>query len=734
MLSDKFIAATKQYSMGEKGEAYIVPAPMFRREFDCREGQSASLTICGLGFYELYINGTNITKGKLAPYISNPDVCYYYDSYEITPYLVAGRNVVGIILGNGFLNSQVACWEFEKAAFRSAPKFALSVIMDGQVLFEADEEFRWMPSPITYDDLRYGEHYDARMEIEDWCKPSYDASNWNLPIAAQKPKGEARLCMAEPIQCIREVKSVQHWKIEQGFVYDFGENVAGVCTLNIQGWKGQIVRFQHGEVLLENRSLYIKNITTPEIKNKWDWQTDVYICKGTGATETYTPHFTYHGFRYVFVEGISDEQATDDLFTMQVWHSDFQEISSMITDNSIVNKLQEMTLRSDLSNCLYVITDCPQREKNGWTGDIAISCEQMLYNYGCEATMEEWLRNLCRSQKENGAVPAICPTTGWGYEWGSGPGWDKALIEVPYQIYHFSGKTDAIVNSIETIERYSPYLMSRRNKNGLFAFGLPDWCETLSLGEHLSSTPLEVTDSLTCIDILRKAAFLADKVERSDFAEMCRKYEQEVLALFRNKYLTEDMYISCRTQTAQAMAIYLKVFTPEEKQKAFENLVNLIRDIGYFKVGMAGARVLFRVLSDNGEHELAYKLITQNDLPSFKWWINQGMTTLGESINETYPDSNLRKDGSRMLSLNHHCWGDISAWFFRYVLGIHINPGMDDANHIVLSPLCFKSINYAKGTYCRNGKRLTVEVKKTSNGALDITVIENTGFNVTMSK
>lgn len=727
MFSKKFIAATKEYSMGEQGEMFILGAPMFRRKFTYA-GEKAVLTICGLGFYELYVNGLKVTKGKLAPYISNPEVCCYYDRYELTEYLKSGENVIGVVLGNGFLNIQVDCWEFEKSPFRSAPKLAVAMELDGKLAFEADDAFCWTASPITYNDLRYGERYDARLEIENWCSPDYDDSHWQKPIPAQTPKGEPRLCQAESIQCKRRVKSVAHWKIEQGYVYDFGENVAGVCTLKIRGAEGQVIRFQHGETLLEGRSLYIRNLVSPEIKNKLDWQKDTYICKGDPAGECYTPHFTYHGFRYIFVEGISDEQATDDLFTMEVWHSDFANMSSLTTDHGVVNQLQEMTMRSNLSNYLYIITDCPQREKNGWTGDIALSAEQLLYNMDCEVSMAEWLRNLCGSQNEKGAVPAICPTTGWGFTWGNGPAWDKALVELPYQIYRFTGNMAVVQESIGTIKRYIPYMLSRRNEEGLFAFGLPDWCETLSVGEHLSSTPLEVTDSLYCVEILEKSAFLAELAGETGFAENCKKEAGQLKQLFRKKYITEDCYVSCRTQAAQAMAIHMGIFTAGEEETAFQNLIKMIEEYGYFKTGALGARVLFRVLSDRGCQDLALKLITQKEKPSYHWWIDQGLTTLGESINETFPGSNLRTDGSRMLSLNHHFWGDISGWFYRYILGMNINPNMDDPNHIVIEPLVFGEIGYAKGSYCRNGNKLTVEVRKNADGKPEVTVLENTGF------
>ena len=732
MLSNRFIAASEEYSRGELGGGFTVGAPMFRREFDFDGGEKAELTICGLGFYVLYINGTEITKGRLAPYISNPDDLYYFDVYDLKPYLNAGKNAIGVILGNGFINSQVACWDFDKAPFRGSPRFALSFEVDDRVVFEADDRFVWTRSPVTYDDLRYGEHYDARLEIDGWCSPDFTTSGWHKPISVPAPKGKPKLCSAQPIRSFGEIKPVAHWKIEQGFVYDFGVNIAGVCTLRVCGWEGQKIRFQHGETLLEGRSLYIRNITTPEITDKFNWQTDEYVCRGTGKTEVYTPRFTYHGFRYVFIEGVTDEQATDGLLTAEVWHSGFTETSELSTDNQTVNRLQEMTVRSDLSNFLYIVTDCPQREKNGWLGDASLSAEQLLYNFGCEASYEEWLNNIRASQCENGRIPSICPTGGWGRELYNGPWTSSMPVEATYQLYRFTGDRRIIEDNLAFIDRLMRFTISKKNGDGLFSYGLPDWCETLAVAEHMSSTPLEVSDTLVCIEFFDKFALLCDIADRGDLAEFYRGETAALRKLFREKYLTDGLFVSCMTQTAQAMALTSGIFNEDEKEAAFCNLVRLINDTGFFKTGASGARRMFRLLCDNGEQDLALKLITQSGAPSFKWWIDQGMTTLGESINETYPGSSLRKDGSRMLSLNHHFWGDISGVFYRYILGVNVNPTLDDPDNIVISPLPFAEIGHACGTYRRGGRELSLEVEKQPDGTVRTKIIKNTGFKVTV--
>lgn len=726
ILSKRFVAAGSVFCTREKH----INAPMMRRKFSVDAGKNVELYICGLGFYELYINGVHITKGKFAPYISNPDVHLHYDKYDLTPYLRAGENVIGLLLGNGFLNCIGGVpWSFEQASYRSAPKVALSVLIDGELAFEADERFVCAPSAITFDDLRMGEYYDARLEQKDWCSVDFDDRAWKPAVAAETPKGDAVLCTAEPIRLMREVTAVSIWRAEGGYVFDFGENQSGAWRIKIKGEKGQHLKFQHGEVLTENRSVYTRNAISPQ-DNLALIQTDVYICRGDGDYEYYEPHFTYHGFRYVFVEGIYEHQVNTDTLTMLVYHSAFPAYSELRTDNEIVNKIQRMVRNSDLSNFYYFPTDCPQREKNGWTGDASLSAEQMLYNFDCTVSLRAWLEHMRGLQKESGAIPCICPTDQWGYAWGTGPGFDRVIVELPYQMYRFSGNPEIVIENAPAIMKYVNYLQTRKNENGLYAFGLPDWCECLESAEHICSTPLEVSDTLICIDMYQKIEKMFCAVGLVQDAQKCADEAGVLIKRFRERYLDEDLYISCHTQTAQAEAICFNVFTEEEKPAAIRNLVSLINQWGHFKTGIFGARVLFRTLVDYGEAELAYKLITQDRFPSYRKWADFGMTTLAESFVETYDGSIFPKNGNRVLSYNHHMWGDVSGWFYRYILGMDINPTYCNANHIHIDPVCFAEINEAYGKYERNGRVLEFTATKKEKCAM-IRIIQNTGFELT---
>ena len=396
MLSQRFIGAGTEVCDYD----HHVPAPLLRRSFTLDTlPATAELTLCGLGFYELYCNGERITKGALAPYINNPDDMLYYDRYDIADRLRPGENVIGVMLGNGFMNPFGGrIWEFEKAPWRGAPRLALALEADGRLLFEADDRFVTAPSPVTFDEYRVGAFYDARLERPGWNAPGYDDGDWAPAVALDCPKGEPRICEAQPVRICGQKKtvSIRHFddtcfcrhydgerfvsyeqtRVKDVYLYDFGENDSGVCRLKITGRPGQTVKLRYGECLADGE-MTIANIIfiRPESTFYFDYpQMDEYTCKGDGE-EIYLPPFTYHGFRYVLVEGITPEQATPDLLTYEVMYSDAPTRGGFSCSDETVNRLYEMTQRADRSNFVYIPTDCPQREKNGWTADAALSAE-----------------------------------------------------------------------------------------------------------------------------------------------------------------------------------------------------------------------------------------------------------------------------------------------------------------------------------------------------------------------
>ena len=700
-LSNQFIQRNNKYCTFDKH----VSAPYFRKVFVVKNPpKSAILTVCGLGFYELYLNGKNITKGLLAPYISNPDDVLYYDYYDITTLLNSGENVIGIVLGNGFLNNIGGnVWDFDKAGFRDAPKVALAVEIDGAIVVETDETFKTAESPIIFDDLRAGEHFDARKEQKGWNKVSFNDSAWDYAVCAVEPKGEKRVCRCETIIVRAEYKPVSITKVEGGYLYSFPVNSAGVPRLTISGYQGQEVILTCGEVL-KNGKLDMKKLSfevTPwrkEGSREGYVQCDRYICSGEGK-ETYTPRFTYHGFQYVYVQGITEEQATPELLTYLEISSNIKQAGTFTCSSDVVNSIQDCTVRSTISNFVYFPTDCPHREKNGWTGDAQLCAEETMFNFHAENSWKEWLANIRKAQKEDGAIPGVIPTTGFGYEFGSGPAWDNVLIQLPYYAYKYSGDRDIIIENLDTIIKYIRYMIKKADSDGIIEYGLGDWCQ-VGKGESFD-TSVKITDTLYMMEACYKTIRMCVAVHNEEAIDELNGYYNYLRDSFRTAFVVDgkikDEYA---TQTAVAMALYYKAFNKEEEDKAFEQLLNLIYDNGGFmKVGVLGARVLFRVLSDFGYAELAYELITRKEFPSYGYMIECGTTTLWEVL-----------DGSQ--SLNHFFWGDVSAWFYKYIAGIRINPKLEEKNLVEIKPCYISKLDYCKATRDVEGGKLTVEWRR----------------------
>ncbi len=711
MFSEKFIQRTSIYNTFDRN----VPAPYLRKEF-CLQFKpvSAEITICGLGFYRLWINGTEVTKGMLAPYISNPNDLLYYDRYQVEDKLQTGKNVLAIMLGNGFLNNPGGdVWDFDKAAFRDAPKVAMSLEIDGNLVFEADESFKTADSPIFFDDYRAGERYDATKEIAGWNEVEFDDSTWENAIAAKTPFGTPRVPICPPIRAVCEMRPTSVERRGKGWLYTFPENNAGVCRLTVNGERGQRIMLTYAE-LTSDDGVDIRNIIIGDLPDIGYLHRDVYICKD--GIQSYTPSFTYHGFQYVFVEGIKDEQATIDLLTYIMMHSDLPSAGSFVCSDETVNRLQENTRRSDLANFFDFPTDCPHREKNGWTGDAALSAEQLMLNFGAEKNFREWLYNVRAAQKEDGSLPGIVPTAGWGFQWGNGPAWDTVVTQLSYYTYKYTADKSILEENFDCIVKYLRYAKTRLNRDGLLAYGLGDWC-TVG-GNEKNKTPLEVTDSLTIADTCYKAGVIAELLGRRAEKEEFDAFYNSLKKNFRKKYVENGkIKKEFATQTAVSMSLYYKIFDQDEQKTAVKQLLELIAAKGdRFDVGVLGARTLFRTLTEYGHGDLALKLIVQPGFPSFRYHLDRGATTLWENFIELTDDRISAKDGRKIDSLNHHFWGDISAWFYKYIAGIRINPGLKDSNVVEIEPHFLEKISHCRAEREYLGGKIIVKWRRESDG------------------
>ena len=697
-----FIYAREEYNLHWR----YIPQPYFRRKFKVRPGLvAANLTIGALGYYEVHLNGKDITRGLMASYRANPDHFIYFDYYDITESLTQGDNVLASILGNGMQNTVVKIWGGWNFPWRSSAALSFTIELkysDGtEEKIISDENTLWSDSPITFNDYYFGEYYDARLEQKGWDTVDFDDSSWQKSKTRVPTRGEARICESEPVKVCEELKPVSITEFKGGYIYDFGINAAGLCRLHINGTPGQKVITKHFEVMVEGKPYY-DNLC---YKGCERMQEDEYICAGGEAT--HTPRFTHHGFRYVYVTGITPEQATEELLTYLIIHTDVEMRGSFECDNEIINKIQAATVRSDLSNLVHIPTDTPHREKNGWTADAALSAEQMLFNMGPENLWREWMRSVYRSMNEDGMIPGIVPTSDWGYEDFNGPCWDCVLVELPYYAYKYRGDKDMLREAATPLMRYITYLYTIMREDDLIEApgGLGDWAQTGRSSGRAFKTPVIVTDSIISMDIARKSAFIFEELGMPEKAEYANKLADRLYnAMRRNFFDYETGYVNGDTQTSCAMAIYYGLVEGEEKQKVLDYLLKLIKkDNDHFNVGVLGNRVIFRVLCDNGYTELAYKMVVRTDFPSFGNLIARGATTLWE-----FHDP----EGGKIDSLNHHFWGDISAWFYQYLAGIRVNPTCRDITNVDIKPVFIDDLNHVKATHKLVQGEITVEITK----------------------
>ena len=727
-LSRAFISATTEMSTLYKS----IPAPYLRKRISVGEGiGEAKLSVCGLGFYRFWLNGEELTRGHLSPYVSAADDVIDYDVYDLTGKLLPGENVLGFQLGNGMQNGFGGyVWDFDKATWRSAPKLAVCLRLthkDGTVTeLEADKSFRCAPSPTICDDLRQGEFYDARLEIPAWNLPGFDDSGWTPAIPVEAPRGQSVICEAHPIVCTRELTPVaikpdtvltiaHHEETFSGFLYDFGENCAGVPLLKLQGQPGQKVTMIFGEYIREDGTFTVDNLwfIRPEyLEMPLYIQKDEYTCKG-GEEEVWSPSFTYHGFRYALVCGITQEQAMKDLLTYRVMNTDLGDKGGFSCSDTVVNKLQRMTEIATLANFYHFPTDCPHREKNGWTGDAVLSAEHTLLNYDAADNYYEWMRHVRASMEPAGNFPSIVPTAnGWGND--VNPAWDVVLVHIPYMVYRFTGRRDIVEETLPEIWRYINLLISVTNEKGLVDVGLGDWCAPYSY-----RSPVEFTSSVTCMDLCEKAAFLFRQLGRENQSDFCKVQAASYRAAIRKHLIDWETYtaVGCDSphvgsQTSQAMAIYYDVFTDEEKPRAFQVLLEKIREENdHLDTGVLGARVIFFVLSRFGHTDLAHKILVDPTYPSYGQWVARGETSLCEDFN--------RYD-QQISSLNHHFWGSISAWFIDCIAGIRFNPEADDIHRVDFVPHFVTGMEHASGYHICPDGRIEAAWQRTGESTIEL--------------
>lgn len=575
----------------------VPAAPWLRREFEVKTPRKAQLAICGLGYYEVYLNGKRVGDHVLDPIVSVYDKHARYVIYDdVEKLLKKGKNCVGIVLGTGWYDCyNPGPWVLEKAPWRDLPK-ARFELRDGagKLIVGSDQNWKFTRNgPIVQNALRLGEWYDARLELGAWSEAGYDDAAWQNTAIVRGPGGLLEEQTAVPI---RIVDTQLLSKPNKKNVYDLGRNISGHARITVKGEPGAEVILQYAERMKKNGDIDQNGQLFESFDNTY-WQYDKYILKGTKSSETWEARFTYHGFQYVRVT--IKGKAKLEKIEARIVNTDFKSVGSFRSGNDMINTLQTLTRRSYLANFVGIPTDCPHREKNGWTGDAELASDTGLCNFDSAESYKQWIVTMRDCQRPDGDLPGIVPTGGWGYNWGNGPAWDSALFVIPWNVYLYTGDDSALNASMENMKRYLDFL-DANSVDHIVQFGLGDWCSDPAkmVDPRLTNTAIYCG----CIQIYKDtAAHFGMKTEAQAYAKLLAAVKRSFHKTF---YKGKGIYAEGEL-TAMGAALYFDLCPTEAVRKStVAKLAECVDGCcATAQFGIIGAKCVPRVLADNGYAE-----------------------------------------------------------------------------------------------------------------------------------
>ncbi|SDF39637.1 alpha-L-rhamnosidase [Mucilaginibacter pineti] len=706
----------------------VNPAPYFRHTFKIGKTiKTARAYIAVGGLYEMYINGKKIGNHRLDPMYTRFDRRTLYVAYDVTANLQSGKNAIGVLLGNGWYNHQsTAVWYFHQAPWRNRPTFCLDLRItytDGSVeTVTSGTNWKTSLSPVVFNSIYTAEHYDARKEQPGWNMPDFVDTTWKGDVIPRSAPSQNIVAQSmQPIRNVEEIDTKTITKLDNNlWVFDIGRNISGVSKITVKGDSGTVIRLKHAERLNKNGHADQSNIDLHyrPTDDKDPFQTDIFILSGKGE-ETFMPKFNYKGFQYVEVSSSKPIQLTKESLKAYFMHSDVTPIGEVNSSNQTINQIWSATNHSYLSNLFGYPTDCPQREKNGWTGDAHIASETGLYNFDGITIYEKWLADHRDEQQPNGTLPSIIPTGGWGYEWGNGPDWTSTIAIIPWNIYMFYGDSKLLADSYTAIEKYVTHI-DNLYPTGLTTWGLGDWVPVKSV------SPVELTSSVyyyTDASILAKAAkILGKQADFVKYSALAAKIKNAINA----KYLNSQTGVYGKgLQTELSVPLYWGVVPENLKSKVAAKLAERVAaDNFHLDVGILGAKAILSALSDNGYPDVAYKVASQETFPSWGWWMVNGATTLYE---------NWQIDAKSDISLNHIMFGEIGAWLYKGIAGIHPDQDHPGFKNVILQPHFVPGLNEFNATHDGPYGKIISSWQRTPTGVTyRVTVPANSTATITL--
>jgi len=709
------------------------PAPLFRKGFSVSGNiKKARLYISGLGYYLSYLNGKRIGDHELDPGWTDYADRVYYSTYDVTELIQKGDNCLGVMAGNGWFNPlPLKMWggrNIRESLFTGRPGFICQLQIENadgtKQIIVSDPTWKAHEGPIIRNSIYLGEVYDARKEIKGWCEPSFDDTKWAPATSAAKITGILQAQPQPPVQITATIKAVKLTEPLPGiFIFDMGQNFSGWARLKLNAPSGTRIVMRYGELLYPDGTLNPMTSVCGQIKGKKRdgsglniggpgspeiaCQSDTYIAKGEGG-EVYTPRFTFHGFRYVEVSGLTSRPDPGMCEGLRL-NSNVEPVGTFACSDTLLNEIQKICEWTFLSNIFSVQSDCPHRERFGYGGDIVATSEAFMFNFDMSGFYSKTVNDWKDAVRENGKFPDTAPFVGINY---CGVGWAMVHPLLQLQLFRYYGNQSLIKEQFATSKVWINQV-SKDNPTAIIHDGLSDH-------EGLTERP---SDVMVTPLYFQSAAIMEELAGILGLREDVQKYKllkEKIRTAYLNQFLDKSTgKVGIGTQGSQSFALYTGIIPDEYRSKVLEYMVSDIRDKknGHLSTGIMGTKFMLDQLSRNGQHRLAMEIVRQPDFPGWGYMLANGATTLWEhwAMNDN------------TFSHNHPMFGSVSQWFYNWLGGIQPGENSEGFDRIIIRPQTAGTITWVNCSYNSvKGKIVSNWKKKDGKIVMHIEIPANT--------
>ncbi|HUK46350.1 MAG TPA: family 78 glycoside hydrolase catalytic domain, partial [Terriglobales bacterium] len=697
------------------------PAALLRHSFSISKSvRSARLYVTALGSYRMYLNGERIGDDVLTPGFTDYSKRVQYQTYDVTQQIATGTNVLGALLGEGWFGSGMT-WAGVPYFFQSPPVRLLAQLeiqySDGsRDTIVSDGSWKTAASPVLHSEIYSGELYDGRDEIADWKKPAFDDSKWAAATVAPDSSAPLVAQVDRPVRIVQTLTPVSVTQFNGAYLFDMGQNMVGWARLNVSGPAGTRVRLRFAERLNPDGSIYTKNLRNADA-------TDTYVLRGNGE-ESFQPHFTFHGFRYVEVNGFPGTPTAANITGEAVSSVAGEPTARVDTASDLVNHMWSIGIWGQRGNFLSIPTDCPQRdERLGWMGDAGVFWRTGTYNFDIDAFSHKFMHDVSDGQTAEGDFTNVSPDSLRPDSSEGAPGWADAGVIIPWTTWMQYGDLEIVKRNWGAMQRFMDFIAKAN----------PDFIRRNSVGPNFGDwlAPDERTDK----DLLATAywALVAQMMQQMAHAlgkeDDARRYADligNIRAAFQKAYIKDDGTVGTGTQTSYVVALYTHM-APESLEPALvSKLVDDIQSRGWhLSTGFLGTPFLLFTLANHGRTDVAYKLLLNETYPSWGYMLVKGATTWWERWNGDTGDPSMN-------SYNHYAFGSVVAWVYRYLVGIDTAADGPGFEHIIIHPHPDATMNHASGEYESVNGKISSDWKfdPGKSFSLSITVPANTSATI----